>query len=179
MNSGLYIPATRVSCMRRRSQLDELTVAMTHLRAKYEEHAQLVEAAEEAALDMQQSAAELDAMREEQQALSQRIAVLQGLLQARHFCSFCSLYLPDVSLSGMLVTACQSQHEDWHQCSSICGMRGFNACLRMFLQSLDLISSQRAGSIGLLAGLSCDDGRQGGRGMTSPHCLCAGARQRD
>lgn len=56
---------------------------MTDLRANYEEHAQLVASAEEAALNVQQGAAELDAMRKEQQALSQRIALLQGLLQAR------------------------------------------------------------------------------------------------
>ncbi len=66
-----------------RAQLDELTAAMTDLRANYEEHAQLVASAEEAALNVQQGAAELDAMRKEQQALSQRIALLQGLLQAR------------------------------------------------------------------------------------------------
>lgn len=56
-------------------------MAMTQLRTKYEEHAQQVVAAEVAALDVQQGAAELEAMREEQNALSQRIAFLQGLLQ--------------------------------------------------------------------------------------------------
>ncbi|BDA47077.1 hypothetical protein COCOBI_09-5320 [Coccomyxa sp. Obi] len=66
-----------------RAQLDELTVAMTQLRSKYEEHAQQVAAAEVAALNVQQGAAELEAMREEQKALSQRIAFLQGLLQER------------------------------------------------------------------------------------------------
>lgn len=64
-----------------RAQLDELTVAMSQLRTKYEDHAQAVAAAEVAALNMQQGAAELEAMREEQNALSQRIAFLQGLLQ--------------------------------------------------------------------------------------------------
>lgn len=56
---------------------------MTLLSAKYKEHAQQLAAAEDAALHVEHSAAELEVLRQEQHSLSERIALLQGLLKVR------------------------------------------------------------------------------------------------
>jgi hypothetical protein len=66
-----------------RRQLDELTVALAELQADHEEDTRQLEAVTAAPRNAQESAAELDALRKEQEGFAERIAMLQSILKVR------------------------------------------------------------------------------------------------
>ena len=84
MRGILSAPNNTLAVMRGdRDELNCLTAAMWSLRRDYEADSARLAEATAAAQGLAAGAAELDAMRAAQRATAERIALLQGLLQAR------------------------------------------------------------------------------------------------